>query len=178
MNNIMSYVSNIGLEYSFPPINQGTINCDPIKIDDASLLIRQSEHRLLNSQARIEYELLRTRILGSALEMNKFLQLDDQIGIQEYKLCTSLRYRQQFFAMEFKQLPIDDGQSNHALDLIFHNFDNAEASGRTTLILMRDHYQYSWRPHNPGMLGPTGSSKFLVRSILLWLQDGQAQSLP
>ena len=174
MNNIMSNVSNAGVtQQPFSP-NETFISGEPITDDDTSLIRRQTENRLLNSQARIEYQLLKARIISNALEMNKFLEPDDQIGIQEYKLCTSVRYRKQFFAMEFKQLPTDDRRCNHALDLIFQGSDSSDhTSGRTTLVLMRDHHQFCWRLLHQAFSGPAGSSKVLVRLIMIWLQNGK-----
>ena len=178
MNSIMSYISNLSGAVAQNPVKGSFISGEPITDDESSLISRQTENRLLNSQSRIEYELLKTRVIGSALEMNKFLDIDDQIGIQEYKLCTSLRYRKLFFAMEFKQLPTNDNQCNHALDLIFQGSDSlSDTSGRTTLVLMRDHYEFSWRPLHRAFSDLTGSSKLLARLILLWLQDEHSLSL-
>ncbi len=171
MNSIMSYLINIGcLKQS--ALTEHSANREPIAGDYASLVRQQNGNRLLNTQARIEYALLKSRILAGIFELNKLLELDDQIIVQEYKSCTSMRYRQQFFVMEFKQLPIDDSQCNHALDLVFHGSDrNSEASGKTTLALVRERNQFVWQQLHPVSGGPAGTSKLMAGLVLRWIQN-------
>ncbi len=133
---------------------------------------RKTENCLLNTQARIEFELLKSGILSGVSELNKFLYLDDQIMIQEYKLCTSLSYRRQIFVMEFRQLPTDSKLYNHALDFIFQGSNRkANTSGRTTLVLVKESNKFVWRQINPIAGGPSGTSKELTNMVLHWLQD-------
>jgi len=137
-----------------------------------SLFGRKTENRLLNTQARIEYDLLKAGILAGVLQINKFLDLDDQIITQEYKLCTSLSYRGQIFVMEFRQLPTDSRLYNHALDLVFQGSNlKANTSGRTTLVLAKESNKFIWRQLNPIVGGPSGNSKDLASMVLHWLQD-------
>ncbi len=138
----------------------------------ASLLRLQSENRLLNTQAEIEYELLKRRLISGISEMNKFFDLDDQIIVQEYKLCASLRYRKQIFVMELRQVVSNNGACNHSLDLIFQGAaGDLNTVGRTTLVLARVANQFVWRQLYQNVLGPTGTSKALSSIVLRWLQN-------
>jgi len=180
MNRVASYLSDMDLLQQPSPTNRQALDKQSGEgqlayADYSNLIKRQTENRLLNTQARIEYELLKSNILAGVTEMNKFLDMDDQISIHEYKMSTSLRYRKQFFFMEFKQLPIDNNQCNHALDLIFQGSNvQSGSSGKTTLTLIREHNQFIWRQLHSVLGGPGGASKVLVRLILLWLQDEQS----
>ena len=90
--------------YEHFPVSSSLVDKQLIADDYTSLVRLQAENRLLNSQAPIEYELLKSRLLSGITEINKFFDLDDQIIVQEYKFCTSLRYRRQVFVMEFRQI--------------------------------------------------------------------------
>lgn len=146
-----------------------SVNYSPLT---PSLIGRKTENRLLNTQARIEYELLKAGILAGVAQINKLLDLDDQIMIQEYKLCTSLSYRRQIFVMEFRQLPTDNKLYNHALDFVFQGSNRkTSTSGRTTLVLVKESNKFVWRQLNPVAGGPSGNSKDLTNIVLHWLQD-------
>jgi hypothetical protein len=138
----------------------------------SNLIGRKTEHRLLNTQARIEYELLKASILESVCQKNKLLELDDQIMSQEYKLCTSLSYRRQIFVIEFRQIPTDNKLYNHVLELIFQGSDRSSAtSGRSKLVLDKDKSRFVWRQLDPNAGGPFGSSKVIASLVLRWLKD-------
>ncbi len=140
--------------------------------DCLSLVRKQAESRLLNTQSLIEYELLKSRLIGSVTEMNKFLEADDQIIIQQYKLCASLSYRKRIFVMEFRQVASATDQCNHTLELIFRaSANNFNDAGHSTLILTRAHKQFVWQQLQfiPG--GPGGTSKGIAGLILRWLQN-------
>ena len=151
------------------PATQPSINQISVR---PSLIGRKTENRLLNTQARIEYELLKADILAGVAQINKFLDIDDQIMTQEYKLCTSFTYRRLIFVMEFRQLPTDNKLYNHALDFVFQGSNRkSNTSGHTTLVLVKESNKFVWRQLNPIAGGPSGSSKDLTSLILHWLQD-------
>ena len=140
--------------------------------DYLSLVRQQAENRLLNTQSLIEYELLKSRLLGTVTEMNKFFEADDQIIIQEYKLCASLSYRKRIFVMEFRQIMTATDRCNHALELIFRpSANDFNDAGHSILILNREHKQFIWQQLQFVSGGPAGTSKAIVGLILRWLQN-------
>lgn len=144
--------------------------------DDYQVLVRrQIDNRLLNTQACIEYEQLKARILSGVAETNKFLDPDDQIIVRENKNCLSLYYRQQLFVMEFRQITSSEDQCNHALDLIFRSPNtDFHTTGRTTLVLSREHNQFVWCQFHALAGSPAGTSKTLASLVLRWLQNDRS----
>lgn len=140
--------------------------------DCAPFIGLQTTNRLLNRRARIEYEHLKARILNDVTEMNKYFDSDDQIIVREYKLCMSVRYRQQIFIMEFRQLASNTNVSNYALDLIFQGAAGKfNQAGRTTLVLDRQSNFFVWHPQlQPVLGGQASTTQVLARLIVRWLQ--------
>jgi hypothetical protein len=157
------------------PANRSAINLQPASPDYARLVQLQAESRLLNTQAQIEYQFLKSRLFSGITEINKLIDLDDQIIVEEYKLCSSFRYRKQIFVMEFRQISPDIGTCNHSLELIFTGANNgSNMLGRITLVLARQQNQFIWRQLYENVIGPTGTSKVLASLILRWLQNDTA----
>lgn len=143
----MSYsINTINMNNIYPSSNEsstGLLSTKSVSPSSLSLIGRKTENKLLNTQARIEYELFKSGIVSGVVGINKLLDLDDQVLVQEYKLCTSLRYRKRVFVMEFRQLPTDNKLYNHALDLIFQGANQkSNTSGRTTLVLAKEGGQF------------------------------------
>lgn len=131
------------------------------------------ENRLLNSRAQPEYEVLKGRILDCTAELNKYLDFEDQFKISVYLNCTSVRFRNRVLVMEFKQVPFNDAQIHHSLDLIFQvSSPGAGKGGRTTLVLARRRGDFVWRQLQPVVFAPATTSKDLAVSLLRWLEDG------
>ena len=134
---------------------------------------QQIENRLLNSRALSEYEIIKGRLLDCAEELNKYLNFDEQFKISAYQNCTSLRFRNRAMVVEFKQVPFNDSQLHHSLDLIFQGSGAASGNaGRTTLVLARQRGEFVWRHLPPFAHAPTLGSKDLAASLLRWLEDG------
>ncbi len=170
MNKLLYDLVDIDSLYSSFNAEKSTCKVSPLSYTDE--IKRRGDNRLLNIQANIEYALLRSRIFAGILEANKFLERDDQMILLEYKLCTSVRFRKHFFIMEFKQLPIDNGECNHALDLVFQSADRlSDASGKATLTLGKERNQFVWQQLHPVHGGPSGTSKIIASLVLRWLQN-------
>src|ERR1700722_10345134 len=90
-------------------------------LENLSLVRAQTESRLLNTQALIEFGLLKARLFSGVVETNKFLEPDDQIVIREYRLCVGLTFRRRVFVMEFRQIASRADECNHALELVFRS---------------------------------------------------------
>lgn len=134
---------------------------------------QQIENRLLNARACSEYEYIKNRILECTEELNKYLDFDDIFKISAYQTCTSVRFRNRVLIIEFKQVPFNDVQIHHSLDLIFQvSGANSGNTGRTTLVLASNKDEFVWRQLSPVVHAPMASSKDLVASLLRWLEDG------
>jgi hypothetical protein len=133
----------------------------------------QLENRLLNKRALSEYEIIKGRLLDCADELNKYLNFDEQFKISAYQNCTSLRFRNRILVVEFKQVPFNDAQIHHSLDLIFQvSGVGSGNAGRTTLVLARQRGEFVWRQLPPIVHAPAVTSKELAASLLRWLDDG------
>jgi hypothetical protein len=138
-----------------------------------NLAKEEAENRVLNLRALPEYELLKGRIVDCVTEINKFLDFDDQFRVSVYLHCTSVRFRNRVLVLEFKQVPFNERQINHSLDLIFQATPaDAGSSGRITLVLTRKHGEFVWRQLQPMAHGLSMSSKDLAVSAFHWLEDG------
>jgi hypothetical protein len=153
---------------------QNAVSEQPAVLESGNLsFVRaQTESRLLNTQALIEFGLLKARLFSGVVETNKFLEPDDQIAVSEYRFCVSLTFRKRVFVMEFRQVASRVDDCNHALELVFRTLPGEiNNGGHSTLVLARENKQFIWRQINATTGWPTGNGRSLASLIIRWLQN-------